>query len=126
MVGAHAKDNMTKVENAIQMYALVRILYQIWSLSFSIPHNWINPGLHRNKHMNTYLQHISECCDKVEVVQSNKDSTGAHDNWSSYFTIYTIEHDLINGKVHYTSNDKTKAISCGPAGDWNMNTAAER
>ena len=47
------------------------------------------------------------CCEVVNV--SGKGD--AFDTYSSIFTTYTLESNLVNGKGHYTSKDGTKAIA---------------
>ena len=49
--------------------------------------------------------HISGCCAEVEVVGYGEAYL------PSIYTTYTIEDDLLNGKVHYTSTDRAMAIA---------------
>ena len=51
----------------------------------------------------------------------------ARDARPDIFKIYLIEPDLVNGKVHYTSQDGTKAIAFESSlGEWNIQTAESR
>ena len=47
---------------------------------------------------------------------------------SNAFTVYTIESDSLNGKVHYTSRNGVKAVAYDDAGDgdWNIQSADKR
>ena len=45
---------------------------------------------------------------------------------SNAFTVYTVESDSLNGKVHYTSRNGAKAVAYDTAGDWNIQSADKR
>ena len=49
----------------------------------------------------------SGCCSEVEIVGYGD----ARDARPNIFKTYTIENDLLNGKVHYTSKDGDHAIA---------------
>ena len=56
--------------------------------------------------------HCSEdCCGTLRVVQKDESDTAARLSQPKIFTNYTIETGLVNGRVHYTSHDGTKAIA---------------
>ena len=63
-----------------------------------------------------------DCCDKIQVVgvgpACNAQSIG--------FTVFTIESDLLNGKIHYTSRKGDKAVAYDDSGDWNIQSASKR
>ena len=54
---------------------------------------------------------FADLCQLVEVVKSQGTTSGAKEAHPHIFTTYTIEDDLLNGKVHYTSMDGTQAIA---------------
>ena len=45
---------------------------------------------------------------------------GAQQSLPEYFTTYTLEASLSNGKAHYTSQDGTRAIAYGEYGNWEL------
>ena len=64
----------------------------------------------------------SECGPRIEV----RGGGAAKQTHSGIFTTYTIEGNLENGRVHYTSTDGTKAIAFGGDGFWYIQPAANR
>ena len=69
-----------------------------------------------------YLLVVSECSPRIEVLGGG----AAKQTHSGIFTTYTIEGNLVNGRVHYTSTDGTKAIAFDPNGNWNIQPVASR
>ena len=69
-----------------------------------------------------YLLVVSECSPRIEV----RGGGAAKQTHSSIFTTYTIEGNLVNGRVHYTSTDGTKAIAFGSNGNWQISAVAYR
>ena len=65
---------------------------------------------------------VSECSPRIEVLGGG----AAKQTHSGIFTTYTIEPDLMNGRVHYTSLDGTKAIAFGGNGVWYIQPVANR
>ena len=61
----------------------------------------------------------------IVVVQGEESITGAKDAQSQIFTTYRIEKDLLNGRVHYTSGDGTKALAYG-GGSWRIQSVEKR
>ena len=51
------------------------------------------------------------CCGTIQVIQKDVSDTAARVYQPNIFTNYTIETGLVNGRVHYTSHDGTKAIA---------------
>ena len=51
------------------------------------------------------------CCDTLRVVQKDISDTAARDSQPGVFTNYTIGADLVNERVHYTSQDGAYAIA---------------
>ena len=68
-----------------------------------------------------YLLVVSECGPRIEVLGGG----AAKQTQSGIFTTYTIEPDLMNGRVHYTSLDGTKAIAFGTY-NWHIQHVAHR
>ena len=67
-----------------------------------------------------YLLVVSECSRRIEV------RGGGAAKETGIVTTYTIEPDLLNGRVQYTSTDGTKAIAFDPNGNWNIQPVANR
>ena len=63
---------------------------------------------------------IADCCESVEVYQPDPSVDGAQQSLPEYFTTYTLEASLTNGKAHYTSQDGTRAIAYGEYGNWEL------
>ena len=72
--------------------------------------------------------HCSEgCCGTLQVVQKDESDPAARLSQPNIFTNYTIEADLVNGRVHYTSHDGTKAIAYHEDhGQWYIQPADRR
>ena len=66
---------------------------------------------------------LSGCCSEVDVVGQG----AVRDAQSHLYQTYTIEPDLLNGKVHYTSKDGEEAIAYdGSRSEWNIQSASKR
>ena len=64
---------------------------------------------------------ISGCCTEVEVIGYGD----VRDVYPNAFTTYTMESDLLNGKVHYTSSGGNKAITY-VGSKWLIQSASNR
>ena len=51
------------------------------------------------------------CCASVEVIQRDKNDSDARLSQPKVFTNFTLEPELLNGRVHYTSHDGAQAIA---------------
>ena len=51
------------------------------------------------------------CCGTLRVIQKDNSDTAARDSQPGVFTNYTIGMDLVNDRVHYTSQDGAYAIA---------------
>ena len=53
--------------------------------------------------------------------------TDGYERYSDIFTTYKIDEGTINARVHYTSQDGTRAISyCQELGRWFMTSSNDR
>ena len=59
----------------------------------------------------------SGCCETVRVLY-NEDNTDAYEARPEVFQTFMIEPDLLNGRVHYTSEDRQQALSYCDGGMW--------
>ena len=67
------------------------------------------------------------CCGTIQVIHKDVSDTAARVYQPNIFTNYTIEADLVNGRVHYTSHDGTQAITYDEDhGEWLIQTAGRR
>ena len=64
----------------------------------------------------------ADCCESVAVIRGVEPIT---DDEKSIFTIYHIEENLLNGKVHYTSEDGKKAIAYS-SGKWRIQPVEDK
>lgn len=65
------------------------------------------------------------CCETVRV-RYHEDNTDAYQARPEVFQTFTIEPDLLNGKVHYTSEDGTHAIAKCNGGAWQIQPVSVR
>ena len=68
---------------------------------------------------------LTECCRWV-LVQYKDDDTSVYELMPHYYTVFEIEPDLVNEKVHYTSFDGKYAISYGSCGLWMIQPETKR
>ena len=65
------------------------------------------------------------CCESVRVVY-DESNTEVFQARPEVFQTYTIEPELLNGKVHYTSEDGTHAIAKCNNGAWQIQPVSVR
>ena len=66
------------------------------------------------------MREFADCCESVEVYQADPSANGAQQAHPEYFTTYTLEQGLTNGKAYYTSRDGSRAIAFGDYGNWEL------
>ena len=67
------------------------------------------------------------CCGTIQVIQKDQSDNAPRVFQPNIFTNYTIEADLVNGRVHYTSHDGSQAITYDEDhGEWLIQTAGRR
>ena len=70
-------------------------------------------------------QLFAECCRWV-LVQYKDNDTSVHGLRHYLYTVYEIEPDLVNERVHYTSLDGKYAIAFDECGDWDIQGEEDR
>ena len=54
------------------------------------------------------------------MVQYNDTDASVYSLMPNYYTVYEIEPDTINERIHYTSQDDKYAIAYGSCGAWEI------
>ena len=54
---------------------------------------------------------VVDCCGTLRVIEKDGSESAVGASLQSIFTNYSVEDDLVNGRVHYISRDGSKAIA---------------
>ena len=71
---------------------------------------------------------VSECCTYIKVLPRDEQKTAPKLTQPNIFTTYMMEPDILNTRVHYTSQDGKYALTyiTEPHGQWYLQSADKR